>query len=303
MLQRSPTYIVSEKDEDRLANWMNKYLPSKMAYQITRWKYIALQLFAFRVSRRFPKFMKKLMIKGVSKELGENYNTEKHFTPNYNPWDQRVCLVPNGDLLKAIKNKTASVVTDHIETFTEKGLLLRSGRELEADIIVTATGLNLQIMGNINLVVDGKKMDLSKTVFYKSVMFSDLPNLAMSLGYTNASWTLKCDLTSKYVCRLLNYMEENGYDQCCPRQNDPSLKLSSAIDFTSGYFQRSIELLPSRGAKGAWRFKQNYLFDIKRLRHSAIQDGIIEFASAEKKPISKMSSDLKQRASQSASNS
>ena len=277
MLQRSPTFIVALPDEDKLANWMNRNLPLGIAYPFNRWKNILLAVFFYNFSRRNPKFMKRLMIKGVKKELGESPEVDKNFTPTYNPWDQRVCLVPNGDMFKAIKEGKASVVTDHIETFTEKGLLLKSGQELEADLIVTATGLNVQLLGGIELLIDGKKLDMSKTVSYKSIMLSDVPNLSIAFGYTNASWTLKVDLTNQYMCRLLNYMDAKGYRQCTPRQKDPSLQLKPFSDFGAGYIQRQINNLPKQGSKKPWILKQNYLFDLMNIRHGEIENDVLEF--------------------------
>jgi len=217
------------------------------------------------------------LIKGIKKELGEGFEVEKHFSPSYNPWDQRVCLVPNGDLFAAIKSGKASVVTDHIVSFVEQGLLLRSGKILQADMIVTATGLNLQLMGGIDLSVDGEKVDLSKKVSYKSLMISDIPNLSMAFGYTNASWTLKVDLTHQYICRLLNYMDKNGYKQCTPRQNDSTLELRPFSDFSAGYLQRVINTLPKQGSRKPWLLKQNYIFDLMNIRHGEIENEVLEF--------------------------
>ena len=185
--------------------------------------------------------------------------------------------MPNGDLFKAIKAGQASVVTDHIDTFTERGLRLRSGKELEADLIVTATGLNLQLLGALEVTVDGKPIELSKTVTYKGVMFSDVPNMALAIGYTNASWTLKCDLTCEYVCRLLNHMAAKGYDQCCPRPGDSDIELEPLLDFTSGYIQRSIDIFPKQGPKAPWRSYQNYMLDVWTAAYSSIEDGALEF--------------------------
>ncbi len=277
MLQRSPTYIFSRPDEDKLANWMNRNLPLSIAYPFTRWKNILLATLFYRVSRRHPKFIKNLLLKGIKKELGESFNVARHFTPTYNPWDQRVCLVPNGDLFTAIRNGAASVVTDQIATFTETGLRLKSGQHLEADIIVTATGLNVQLLGGIELLVDGVKPDIGKTVSYKSIMFSDVPNLTMAFGYTNASWTLKVDLTNQYMCRLLNYMDEKGLKQCTPRQKDPSLELKPFTDFSAGYIQRQINNLPKQGTKKPWMLKQNYLFDLMNIRRGDIENEVLEF--------------------------
>ena len=279
MLQRSPTYIFSRPDEDKVANWMNKNLPLSIAYPVTRWKNVLLGMLFYSVSRKYPDFIKKLLIKGVKKELGEGHEVEKHFSPSYNPWDQRVCLVPNGDLFAVIKEGKASVVTDHIDSFVEKGLLLKSGKLLEADMIVTATGLNLQLMGGIDLSVDGKKLDISKTVSYKSLMLSDIPNLSMAFGYTNASWTLKVDLTHQYICRLLNYMDKKGFKQCTPRQNDKSLELKPFSDFSAGYLQRQINNLPKQGSKKPWLLKQNYVFDLMNIRHGEIENEVLEFTA------------------------
>ena len=278
MLQRSPTFIVALPDEDKIANWMNRNLPVNIAYPLNRWKNILLAVFFFNFSRRNPKFMKRLMIKGVKRELGDGPEVEKNFTPTYNPWDQRVCLVPNGDMFKAIKEGKASVVTDHIDTFTEKGILLKSGNELEADLIVTATGLNVQLLGGVELLIDGQKLDMSKTVSYKSIMLSNVPNLSIAFGYTNASWTLKVDLTNQYMCRLLNYMDAKKYKQCTPRQKDPSLKLLPFSDFGAGYLQRQIDNLPKQGSKKPWILKQNYLFDLMNIRHGEIENDVLEFA-------------------------
>ncbi len=278
MLQRSPTYIVSAPDEDKIAIWMNKYLPSKMAYSISRWRKILFQRITFWACRTYPNFMKNVIIKGVKKEMGPDYNVEKHFTPDYKPWDQRLCLVPNSDLFETIKSGKASMVTDHIASFSEKGIVLKSGAELEADIVVSATGLNLKILGGIQYTVDNEPVDFAKTVSYKSMMFSSVPNMSLAFGYTNASWTLKCDLTSKYVTRLLNYMDKHDYKMACPRQNDPNLELEPWLDFTSGYIQRYIHKLPKSGSRKPWKLKQDYLFDRLMINNGKIEDDVLEFA-------------------------
>lgn len=277
MLQRSPTYIFSRPDEDKLANWMNRNLPLAVAYPVTRWKNILLGTLFYQLSRKYPQAIKKLLIQGIKKELGEDYPVEKHFSPTYNPWDQRVCLVPNGDLFAAIRNGSASVVTDKIKTITETGIQLQSGQHLEADLIVTATGLNVQMLGGIELMVDGVRPEIGKTVSYKSIMFSDIPNLTMAFGYTNASWTLKVDLTNQYMCRLLNYMDKKGYRQCTPRQKDATLELKPFTDFSAGYIQRQINNLPKQGSKKPWVLKQNYLFDLMNIRHGGIENEVLEF--------------------------
>ncbi len=280
MLQRSPSYVVALPVEDGIANWLRGHLPAKIAYGITRWKNVLLGLFFFWLSRRYPEAIKRLIVKGVRKQVGPDCDVETHFTPHYNPWDQRVCLVPNGDLFEAIRERRATVVTDHIETFTERGLKLRSGRELEADFIVTATGLDLQVLGDLEITVDGRRVDPAQTLSYKGMMYSDVPNLASSFGYTNASWTLKCDLTCSYVCRLLNHMEAKGLQQCTPRTTDPTLEREPWLDFTSGYVQRSIHKFPMQGSKKPWRLYQNYLLDIMSLGLGRIEDGTMEFVPA-----------------------
>lgn len=279
MLQRSPTYIMALPSEDRIANWLRRVLPSRVAYALTRWKNVLLQMFFYALSRRRPETMKRLIAKGVKKELGEGYD-ERNFTPGYNPWDQRLCLVPDSDLFAAILEGKASVVTDQIETFTENGLKLRSGEHLDADLIVTATGLKLKLMAGLQLVVDGSPVDMAKTMAYKGMMYSDVPNLASAFGYTNASWTLKCDLTAGYVCRLLNHMDRKGLAICTPRINDPSIEPEPVLDFTSGYVLRALDTLPSQGSKMPWRLHQNYFKDLRMLRYGRVEDGTMEFGTA-----------------------
>ncbi|MET0534743.1 MAG: NAD(P)/FAD-dependent oxidoreductase [Steroidobacter sp.] len=279
MLQRSPTYIVARPQEDAIANGLRRVLPAKIAYGITRWKNVLLGMLFYNLCRHRPQRMKERILKLVKEELGTSCDVDRHFTPRYNPWDQRLCLVPNGDLFQAIKAGKAAVVTDQIETFTESGLKLRSGEELAADLIVTATGLNLQVLGNMQIVVDGAQVDPARTMSYKGMMYSDVPNLASAFGYTNASWTLKCDLTCEYVCRLLNYMDEHGYRQCTPRNNDPSVGEAPWIDFTSGYVQRSIAQFPKQGNKAPWRLYQNYALDLMNLKFASVDDGVMTFSS------------------------
>jgi cation diffusion facilitator CzcD-associated flavoprotein CzcO len=279
MLQRSPAYVVSRPAEDKIANRLRSFLPARAAYAITRWKNVLLGTFFYNLARKRPSVMKRLITKGVKKELGEEFDI-KHFTPSYNPWDQRLCLVPDSDLFRVIREGKASVVTDQIKNFTETGLQLKSREHLEADIIVTATGLVLKLMAGLSLVVDGSPVDLSKTMAYKGMMYSNVPNLASAFGYTNASWTLKCDLTAEYVCRLLKYMDQNSYDQCTPRVNDPSVKPEPVIDFTSGYVQRALDTLPRQGSKTPWRLHQNYVKDLSMLRYGRLDDGTMEFKAA-----------------------
>ncbi|MFN0141300.1 MAG: flavin-containing monooxygenase [Pyrinomonadaceae bacterium] len=277
MLQRSPTYIVTMPSTDKIANALRAVLPAKAAYAMTRWKNVIRQMFFFELARRRPSMMKKMIAKGVRAELGEEL-AEQHFKPNYNPWDQRLCIVPDSDLFDAIREGRASVVTGEIETFTSNGARLNGGDELEADIIVTATGLVLKIMAGLTLVVDGETVDLSKKIAYKGMMYNDVPNLAQAFGYTNASWTLKCDLTSEYVCRLINYMDEHDHSACTPRLNDPSVKREPAIDFNSGYVLRAIDEIPGQGSKMPWRLHQNYFKDVRMLRYGRFEDGVMEFA-------------------------
>lgn len=277
MLQRSPAYIASQPAIDKLGQLLYKILPKKTAFKINRWRKIRLQQFSYYLARRFPNFMKKLLIKGVEKSLGSAHDIETNFTPKYAPWDERLCLVPDDDLFVAIKNKKASVVTDHIETFTTNGIQLKSGKSLEADMIVTATGLNATVVSNFDIEVDGKLIDFSKTVAYKGCMFSDVPNMTLAFGYTNASWTLKCDMVSQYVCRLLNYMDKNNYQKCCPRQNNPNLELQPYMDFTPGYILRVLNHLPKTGSIAPWRVEQSYFYDKKIFEKSALDDGVIEF--------------------------
>lgn len=277
MLQRSPTYIVTAPSEDKISNLMNRILPKKIAYNISRWRKISFQKFTYNLCKKYPKFMKGIMVKGVKKELGEEHDIEKNFTPNYNPWDQRVCLVPDGDLFESLKKGTSSVVTDHIDRFTEKGILLQSGKELEADLIVTATGLQLVIMGDIPFYKDNEKIDFSNTVSYKGTMFSNVPNVALAFGYTNASWTLKCDLTNRFVSRILNYMDEHNYKYCVPTQDDPNMEMVPFLDFSSGYIQRFLDRLPKSGSKMPWKLEQSYFHDRKMIKNSPIDDGFLTF--------------------------
>jgi monooxygenase len=280
MLQRSPSYFVSLPSEDPIARAVRRALPSRLAYTVIRWKNVLLTMLSFQLSRRRPTMVKALMQKGVSKRLPPGYDVETHFNPRYGPWDQRLCLVPDGDLFEAICAGRVSIVTDHIDTFTEKGLLLVSGEEIEADLIVTATGLNLLALGGMQLTVDGRPIDLSETMSYKGMMLGGVPNMAMTFGYTNASWTLKCDLTCEYFCRLLNHMDAHGYEQCTPQNRDPSVTEEPFIDFSSSYVQRSIDKFPKQGSRAPWRLYQNYALDIVSLRFGAIEDGAMQFAEA-----------------------
>jgi monooxygenase len=280
MLQRSPTYVASVPSLDPFAALLRRHLPARVAYRVVRWKNILTAILLYQVCQRAPGFMRKLIRKGVKKSLPPGYDVDTHFNPRYDPWDQRMCFVPDSDLFKAIAAGAVSVVTDEIESFTEHGLRLASGGELEADVVVTATGLNLQLMGGIELEVDGQEVDLSTTFSYKGIMFTGLPNLASTFGYTNASWTLKADLGARYVCRLLELMDERGYDVATPRAPDPGMAAEAFIGLTSGYVRRSIDRLPRQASRTPWRLHQNYLLDLRLLRHGQVDDGTIELSRA-----------------------
>jgi cation diffusion facilitator CzcD-associated flavoprotein CzcO len=235
-------------------------------------------MFFYWFSKRNPRRVRRAILAGVRAHLGPDYDVGTHFAPSYKPWDQRICLVPNGDLFTAIRDGRATVVTDHIETFTETGLKLRSGTELAADLIVTATGLELKVLGGVELEVDGQRIDLAKTMTYKGMMYSGVPNLASCVGYTNASWTLKCDLACEYVCRLLKHMDEGGFTQCRPRLNDARVEKEPLLDFSSGYVKRSANELPQQGSRVPWRLYQNYALDRLLLHHAKLEDGAMEFS-------------------------
>ncbi len=280
MLQRSPTYYVSMPEKDWLANTLRKFLPASWAYMIPRWRNIVLQRFFFGLARKKPQQTAERLIKGVADLLPENYDVKTHFTPSYNPWDQRLCLVPDADMFNAIKDGRASVVTDHIDAFTAKGIKLKSGKELEADIIVTATGLHVQMLGGAQIVVDGAPVDPGKTFAYKGMMLSNVPNLAFVFGYTNASWTLRADLVCEWVTRVLNKMDEKETPIVTARPADPAMKADPMLDFSSGYVQRALTVTPKQGPEAPWRQNQNYFTDIKEMRQAPIEDGVLQFAKA-----------------------
>ena len=281
MLQRSPTYFLSAPDEDPVGNFLRKFISSKLTYKLVRWKNIRFQWWFFQKCRKFPKKVKEFLIKQVREELGPNYDIETHFTPKYNPWEQRMCLVPNGDFFNAINAGKASVITDHIDRFTKKGIKLKSGGEVEADLIVTATGLNLEVCNGIKLEVDNNEVDISKTMTYKGMMFSDVPNLVATFGYTNASWTLRADLTSEYVCRLLNFMDKKGYANCCPRIAEHVEQDGDWLDFTSGYVKRSMHKFPKQGSRDPWRNTQNFPKDVLAIRWGNIDNKELKFTALE----------------------
>jgi cation diffusion facilitator CzcD-associated flavoprotein CzcO len=282
MLQRSPTYIVSLPAEDKIANRLRRLFPAMWAYKLGRWKNVALMMYIYQLAQRRPGFVKAGIVKKVAEELGPDYDVATHFTPRYNPWEQRLCLVPDSDMFQAIKAGRASVATGEIETFTEKGIRLKSGQELEADIVVTATGLVLQAFGGAELAVDGRAVDLSQTLAYKGVMLSGVPNLASVFGYINASWTLKADLICGYVCRLLNLMDKKGAKQVTPRERGETAAAPFVEKFTPGYMERAIANWPKQGSKAPWRVYQNYLRDTISLKWSPVANDALEFSSPER---------------------
>ena len=280
MLQRSPTYVISRPARDAIADKLREKLPAKTAYAIVRWKNVLLTMLSFQLSRKRPQLMKNLLRKGLEQQLPAGFDIDTHFTPRYDPWDQRLCLVPDGDLFRSIRAGTSSVVTGQIETFTETGIRLASGEELAADIIVTATGLQMLPLGGMAVHVDGAPVRFRETVGYKGIMFSGVPNLAVAMGYTNASWTLKCDLACEYVCRLLNHMKAHGYQQVVPRWTEPELPTEPFVDLKSSYVLRSVDDFPRQARREPWRLYQNYVRDILMLRRRPLEDEALVFTRA-----------------------
>jgi monooxygenase len=278
MLQRSPTYILPVPAEDPIANGLRRLLGGRRAYPIVRWKNVAIGTLIYQLSRRRPAFVKSLLRKAAIRRLPSDYDVDTHFKPSYQPWDQRLCLVPDGDLFDAISQGRVSVVTDTIAEFTEAGLRLESGAELAADIVVTATGLHLLAFGGIELAVDGRPVDLPETMAYKGMMLSGVPNFAFTVGYTNASWTLKADLVSEYVVRLLRYLDRHGYDQCVPTNDDPTVTTRPLLDFQAGYVLRSVEEFPKAGSRQPWQLGMSYAHDLVKLRHGSMDDGAMRFS-------------------------
>jgi cation diffusion facilitator CzcD-associated flavoprotein CzcO len=287
MLQRSPTYIVSRPGEDAFANGLRRWLPARWAYDIVRWRNVLGQMFIYDMARKNPAKVKKAIIDMARAALGPDYDVDTHFTPIYDPWTQRLCLVPDADLFDAIGAGRAEVVTEHIERFTPDGILLKSGRTVPADIIVSATGLDMQVLSGADFTVDGRRVDFSKTFNYKGMMYSGVPNLASVFGYINASWTLKADLIAKHVCRILDHMDRKGFTECRPVNDDPDMAPAPWFDFSSGYIQRAIERLPKMGPAAPWVAHQNYVKDLLCLRAGAVDDGVLRFSkpSAAGKPV------------------
>jgi cation diffusion facilitator CzcD-associated flavoprotein CzcO len=278
MLQRSPTYILPMPAEDPIATRLRALLGTRRGYAVTRWKNVLMMTAIYKLSRRRPDMIRGWIRKMNVRQLPAGYDVATHFNPVYNPWDQRLCLVPDGDLFKAISAGRASVVTDRIVRFTERGLLLESGTELEADIVVTATGLQLLALGGAQLIVDGCPVRLPETMAYKTMMLSGVPNFAFTIGYTNASWTLKADLVSEFTCRLLAYMDSHGYDSCVPVNDDPDVTARPLLDFAAGYVLRSIDQFPRSGSRPPWRLGMSYARDVLTLRYGKINDGTMRFS-------------------------
>lgn len=282
MLQRSPTYVVARPDQDAVANFLRKVLPESWAYKLTRFKNVTMQNYVYKQSRKAPEKMRKQLLGFVKQWLPEGYDVDKHFTPRYNPWDQRLCLVPNGDLFKAIKKGTVEVVTDEIDTVTEQGIRLKSGGELAADIIVTATGLKLALLADVPFSVDGDAVDFANAYTYQGLMYSGVPNLVSTFGYINASWTLRADLTSEWVCRLLQYMDSSGADRVLPRLRDEDAGMRTLpwiADFPAGYMQRVMHLFPKQGT-GPWRNTQDFSLDKKTLRNESVANSALIFSAS-----------------------
>ena len=283
MLQRSPSYVVSRPSEDAINRFLRKFLPIKFTYFLIRWKNILWQSYTFFLARKFPERIKKGILDLLKDELGSDFDIKKHFTPSYKPWDQRMCLVPDSDLFAAIKNSKASVVTDIVKEFTSDGILLESGEKITTDIIVTATGIELNSLNDINVTVDNEKINAHERLTYKGMMLSGVPNFALSFGYVNASWTLRADLTCEYVCRLINLMDKKRVACCAPIDDPSAYGNDDLIDFTSGYVQRGLHLMPKQGNKAPWKNYQNYLKDIFAVRLFSIKDSNLNFYNQKNK--------------------
>ena len=280
MLQRSPSYILSLPNHDRIAHLICRLLPQRAALQAVRWKNILINIAIYQISRRSPDRMRRMLRDGAVKDLPQGYEVDRHFNPRYQPWDQRLCLIPDSDFYKAIRTGRASVVTDEIETFTEHGILLKSGEELEADIVVSATGLRMLVMGGVRLIVDGAPIEPSREFTYKGTMISNVPNFAFCIGYTNAPWTLRADLASTYVCRVLRHMDRHGYRTCRPVCDPASLEARPLLNLTSGYVQRAAAELPKAASKSPWLIRQNYIRDLLTMKLSRMEDGVLQFSKA-----------------------
>jgi monooxygenase len=277
MLQRSPSYVLSLPDEDAIANRLRRRLGDRASYAIVRWKNVVIATLLYQLSQRFPRPMRRLYRSGAVRQLPAGYAVDTHFNPRYDPWDQRLCLVPNGDLFEALSAGAAEIVTAEIDRFTERGIRLHDGSELEADVIVTATGLNLLVFGGAEIAVDGRDVELPDTMAYKSMMLSDVPNMVFTIGYTNISWTLKADLVAEYACRLINHMDTHGHRYAVPVRDD-SVDERPFLEFEPGYVLRSIDQLPRQGSRAPWRLSMSYIIDVAKIRHGRVDDGVLKFA-------------------------
>ena len=278
MLQRSPTYVISMPGEDPVAAALRRFLPHRIVYPLVRWKNVLLQSLTYRLARKRPALVKRLVRKGVVDALPAGFDVDTHFKPKYDPWDQRLCLVPDADLFEVLADGSADIVTDRVAGFDEAGIELASGERLDADVVITATGLNLLFLGGMRVVIDGEELDPGAAMAYKGMMLSGVPNMIFTIGYTNASWTLKADLVAEYACRLINKMDAEGWAVAVPRLEDPTVTPEPLLDFTSGYVLRSIEHLPKQGSKEPWKLRQNYPVDLRSLRHGEIEDGALRLS-------------------------
>jgi monooxygenase len=277
MLQRSPTYVLPVPGTDVIGQKLKKLLPEKASYMVTRWKNVAQATLLFQASQRWPGPVRRMIRRLNARMLPEGYDVDTHFRPTYDPWDQRMCLVPDGDLFRSISKGEASVATGTIETFDESGIRLASGEHLAADLVVTATGLNLLAFGGMSLAVDGRPVDLTETMAYKAMMLSGIPNFAYTIGYTNASWTLKADLVAEYVCRLLAHLDATGFRAAVPVR-DPEIAEEPFMDFSAGYVLRALDRLPKQGSVEPWKLRQNYVHDVRTIRRGAIEDGVLSLS-------------------------
>src|ERR1700759_4303321 len=277
MVQRPPSYVLSAPGTDPRGERLRRRLPAGAAYQLIKWRNVIVMALLYQLSRRRPALIKRVIRQGIARQLPEGYDVDTHFRPTYDPWDQRMCFVPDGDLFAALSDGSASIATGPVETFTERGVRIQDGREIDADIVVTATGLDLLALGGVALVTDGQPVELPETVAYKGMMLSGVPNFAFAMGYTNASWTLKADLTARYVCRLLTHMRRHGYTQCMPADETPGLVREPLLNLSSGYVLRSVQDFPSQGDKRPWRVHQNYALDVLDFKLGGVEDGVMRF--------------------------
>lgn len=276
MLQRTPTFVAPLPRRDKLAGQLRRYLPAGVAGSATRWKNVLLGIYFYQYARRKPEETRQRILALARRMIGPGFEVERHFNPSYNPWDQRLCIAPGGDLFKAIRSGKVSIVTDGIAEFTAKGIRTQSGEALDADIVVSATGLVIKLFGGAKVRVDGEEVDPSSRIIYKGMMLDGVPNMAFAFGYTNASWTLKCDLSAQYFCRLINHMARRGYDSCTP-QRDSTVMAEQMVDLKSGYIQRAKTVMPQQGTKAPWRVHQNYIFDLAATRFERLDDGVMRF--------------------------